>query len=65
MKHFLLGVLVGVILTICFVYFGGGKALQLVGTATSELGKRMQVVEKNLKDTTPTETKKNTPNMGR
>ena len=50
MKKFILGVFIGVLLIIVFTYLGGGTALKVVGKKTIELGERVEVYEKTLKD---------------
>ena len=50
MKKFILGVFIGVLLIIVFTYLGGGTALKVVGKKTIELGERIEVYEKTLKD---------------
>jgi hypothetical protein len=50
MKKFILGVFIGVLLIILFTYLGGGAALKIVGKKTIELGERVEVYEKALKD---------------
>jgi len=52
MKNFVAGIVVGIILTIVFMYFGGGRTLKSVGTMATELGERIETVEKSLKKTT-------------
>jgi hypothetical protein len=52
MKKFLLGIVIGIIMIFAFIYFGGGSALKSVGTKTIELGKRIEMYEKFLKETT-------------
>jgi hypothetical protein len=50
MKKFILGIFIGVLLIILFTYLGGGAALKIVGKKTIELGERVEVYEKALKD---------------
>jgi ABC-type arginine transport system permease subunit len=52
MKNFLLGIVIGIIVIILFIYFGGGRALKSLGMMTTDLGERIETVEKSLKDTT-------------
>lgn len=61
MKNFVLGIVVGIILTIIFMYFGGGRTLKSVGTMATELGERIETVEKSLKETTQDVLKKKKP----
>jgi hypothetical protein len=50
MKKFILGVVIGVLLIILFTYLGGGAALKIVGKKAIELGDKVEVYEKTLKD---------------
>jgi len=50
MKKFILGVFIGVLLIILFTYLGGGAALKIAGKKAIELGERIEVYEKALKD---------------
>ena len=50
MKKFILGVFIGVLLIILFTYLGGGAALKIAGKKAIELGERVEVYEKALKD---------------
>ncbi len=50
MKKFILGIFIGVLLIILFTYLGGGAALKIAGKKTIELGERVEVYEKALKD---------------
>jgi hypothetical protein len=50
MKKFLLGIVIGVLMIIAFTYLGGGTALKIVGQKTIEVGERIEVYEKALKD---------------
>ena len=52
MKKFILGVFIGILLIILFIYLGGGATLKIVGKKTIELGERVEVYEKALKDVT-------------
>ncbi|OGP54045.1 MAG: hypothetical protein A2Y65_06260 [Deltaproteobacteria bacterium RBG_13_52_11] len=52
MKKFILGIFIGVLLIILFTYLGGGTALKIVGKKTIEVGERVEVYEKALKDVT-------------
>lgn len=52
MKKFILGVFIGILLIIIFIYLGGGAALKIVGKKTIELGERVEVYEKAFKDVT-------------
>jgi hypothetical protein len=44
------GIVIGVLLIIAFTYFGGGSALKFVGKKTIEVGEKVEVYEKALKD---------------
>jgi hypothetical protein len=52
MKKFILGIFIGVLLIVLFTYLGGGTALKIVGKKTIEVGERIGVYEKALKDVT-------------
>jgi hypothetical protein len=52
MKKFILGIFIGVLLIVVFTYLGGGAALKIVGKKTIEVGERVEVYEKALKDVT-------------
>ena len=52
MKKFILGIFIGVLLIVLFTYLGGGSALKIVGKKTIDLGERVEVYEKALKDVT-------------
>jgi len=52
MKKFILGIFIGILLIIIFTYLGGGAALKIMGKKTIELGERVEVYEKALKDVT-------------
>jgi hypothetical protein len=50
MKKFILGLVIGVLLIIAFTYLGGGAALKFVGKKTIEVGEKVEIYEKALKD---------------
>jgi hypothetical protein len=50
MKKFILGIFIGVLLIILFTYLRGGAALKIAGRKAIELGERVEVYEKALKD---------------
>jgi hypothetical protein len=52
MKKFILGIFIGILLIILFTYLGGGAALKIVGKKTIELGEKVEIYEKALKDVT-------------
>jgi hypothetical protein len=52
MKKFILGIFIGVLLIVLFTYLGGGAALKIAGKKTIEMGERVEVYEKALKDVT-------------
>lgn len=52
MKKFILGIVIGILLIFLFTYLGGGAALQTLGKKTIEVGERVEVYEKALKDVT-------------
>ncbi len=49
MIRFLLGVMVGVLIFLLFIYFGGGKAVKKIGEGLTETGKRMEHLEEVIK----------------
>ncbi len=49
MIRFLLGVIVGILICLVFIFFGGGKAVKKVGEGLTETGKRMEHLEEVLK----------------
>ena len=52
MKKFILGIIVGAALLVVFIYVGGGTALKVVGKKAIEIGEKVEMYEKVLKDTT-------------
>jgi hypothetical protein len=52
MKKFILGIFIGILLIVLFTYLGGGTALKIVGQKTIQVGERVEVYEKALKDIT-------------
>ncbi len=50
MRKFILGVFIGILLIILFTYLGGGAALKVAGKKAIELGEKVEVYEKALKD---------------
>jgi hypothetical protein len=49
MRNFLMGVIVGILLFLFFIWFGGGKTVKKMGEGLSETGKKMEVLEEKLK----------------
>ncbi len=49
MIRFLFGVVVGILICLLFIYFGGGKAVVKVGEGLTETGKRMEHLEEVIK----------------
>lgn len=49
MIRFLLGVIVGILICLLFIFFGGGKTVKKVGEGLTETGKRMEHLEEVLK----------------
>ncbi|MDI6763163.1 MAG: hypothetical protein QME83_09065 [Thermodesulfobacteriota bacterium] len=49
MIRFLLGVAVGVLIFLLFIYFGGGQVVKKVGEGLTETGKRMDHLEEVIK----------------
>jgi hypothetical protein len=52
MKKFILGIIVGAALLVVFIYVGGGHALKVVGKKAIEIGEKVEMYEKILKDST-------------
>jgi hypothetical protein len=52
MKKFVFGIFIGILLIVLFTYLGGGAALKILGKKTIELGERVEIYEKALKDVT-------------
>ncbi len=50
MKKFLLGIVIGVVVIVCFIYFGGGNILKALGKKTIEVGEKVEIYEKALKE---------------
>lgn len=49
MIRFLLGVVVGILIFLLFIFFGGGKTIKKVGEGLTETGKRMEHLEEVIK----------------
>lgn len=49
MRNFLLGVVIGILISFLFIWFGGGKTVKKVGENLSETGKKMEVMEEKIK----------------
>lgn len=49
MRKFLLGVVVGILISFLFIWFGGGKTVKKIGENLSETGKKMEVMEEKIK----------------
>ena len=49
MRNFLVGVFVGILIFLFFIWFGGGKTVKKMGEDISETGKRMEVMEEKIK----------------
>jgi hypothetical protein len=45
MIKFVLGVIVGIILFVFFLYFGGGTTVKKIGEGLSDTGKKMEALE--------------------
>ena len=50
MKRFLLGLVVGVILSFLFIYLGGGEALRFIGEKTQRAGEKIKVYERAIRE---------------
>ena len=49
MIRFLFGVVVGILIFLLFIYFGGGKTVKRVGEGLTETGKRIEHLEEVMK----------------
>jgi hypothetical protein len=49
MIKFLLGVIVGILIFLLLVWFGGGKTVKKFGEGLSDTGKKMEVLEEIIK----------------
>ncbi len=49
MRNFLMGVFVGILIFLFFIWFGGGKTVKKIGEDISETGKKMEVLEEKIK----------------
>jgi hypothetical protein len=49
MRNFLMGVFVGILIFLFFIWFGGGKTVKKMGEDISETGKKMEVLEEKIK----------------
>lgn len=49
MIRFLFGVVVGILIFLLFIYFGGGKTVKKVGEGLTETGKRIEHLEEVMK----------------
>ncbi len=49
MMKFLMGVIVGILISFFLVWFGGGKSVQKIGESLHETGKKMEVMEETIK----------------
>jgi hypothetical protein len=49
MRNFLVGVIVGILLFLFFIWFGGGKTVKKIGEDLSETGKKMEVMEEKIR----------------
>jgi len=45
MIKFVLGVIVGIVLCLFFLYFGGGTTVKKIGEGLSDTGKKMETLE--------------------
>jgi len=45
MIRFVLGVIVGIVLCLFFLYFGGGTTVKKIGEGLSDTGKKMETLE--------------------
>jgi hypothetical protein len=52
MIRFLLGVLVGILICLVFLYFGGGATVKKIGEGLADTGEKMEAVEELMKKET-------------
>ncbi len=49
MIKFLLGVIIGVLIFLFFLWFGGGKTVKKIGEGLTDTGKKMEVLEETIR----------------
>jgi len=49
MRNFLVGVVIGILICIFFIWFGGAGTVKKIGEELSETGKKMEVIEEKIK----------------
>ena len=49
MIKFMMGVIVGIIIFLFFIYFGGSRAVKKMGEGLTDTGKKMEVMEQMIK----------------
>jgi len=49
MIKFMMGVIVGIIIFLFFIYFGGSRAVKKMGEGLTDTGKKMEVMEQIIK----------------
>lgn len=54
MKKFIAGVIIGVVVILAFLYFGGPRYMKVFGAKTEEAGGRLEKYEQGLKKTAET-----------
>ena len=52
MIKFLVGVIVGILICVIFLYFGGGATVKKIGEGLADTGKKMEAVEELMKKET-------------
>ncbi len=52
MIKFLMGVVVGILICLLFMYFGGGKTVKKIGEGLADTGQKMEAVEGLMKKET-------------
>ncbi len=52
MIKFLMGVVVGILICLLFMYFGGGKTVKKIGEGLADTGQKMEAVEGLIKKET-------------
>lgn len=51
MKKFIIGVVLGIIVLVVFLYLGGAKYVKIFGSKTEEAGAKLEKYEKRMKET--------------
>ncbi len=52
MIRFFMGIVVGILICLLFIYFGGGRTVTRIGEGLTDTGKKMEAVEELIKKET-------------